>query len=116
LAQSTLREDVYDTTRSLCRDTLSWTASGESVTEMIEDWERTNRSRLSRARAMLVEIVDRGVYDVKTLSVATRQLRKVVSKAAVDPAAVSTGFLADGPSTPSAATREGTVIVGASPA
>jgi hypothetical protein len=42
------------------------TSSGESVTEMSADWERTNRSPLSRAHAMLAEIVDRGVYDVKS--------------------------------------------------
>lgn len=87
LAKTTLREDVYDAMRSLCRDTLAWTTSGESTTEMIEDWERSNKSRLSRARAILAEIVSRGVYDVQSLSVATRQLRTMVSKAAVDTSA-----------------------------
>ena len=80
LAKSTLREDVYDAMRSSCRATVTWTAPDDPVTLMIEDWELTNRSRLSRARAMLTEIVNRGVYDVTTLSVATRQLRTMVSK------------------------------------
>jgi hypothetical protein len=41
-------------------------------------------SRLSRVRAIRAEIVHRGVYDVKPLSVATRQLRAMMSKADVD--------------------------------
>lgn len=81
LAKSTLREDVYDAMRSLCRDAVSWASTGEPVAKMITEWERANRSRLARARALLIEIVDRGVYDVKTLSVATRQLRTMVSTA-----------------------------------
>jgi glutamate dehydrogenase len=55
---------------------------------MIADWERSNRSRLARSRGMLIEIVDRGVYDVTTLAVATRQLRTMVSRAALDTASV----------------------------
>ncbi|RYF57336.1 MAG: NAD-glutamate dehydrogenase, partial [Comamonadaceae bacterium] len=89
LAKSTLREDIYDAMRSMGRDTVALTSPGKSVTEMIEDWEQANASRLSRARAMLIEIVDRGVYDVKTLAVATRQLRTMVSKVAIDTAALS---------------------------
>lgn len=89
LAKSTLREDVYDAMRSLCRDALSWTTSGEPITEMILHWEQTNTSRLTRARSMLTEIVDRGVYDIKTLTVAGRQLRTMMSKTAVDATAVN---------------------------
>lgn len=82
LAKGTLREDVYDAMRSVCCDAVSWTTPGEAVHEMIADWERTNRSRLARSRAMLIEIVDRGVYDVTTLAVAARQLRTMDSRAA----------------------------------
>ncbi|WP_157897244.1 NAD-glutamate dehydrogenase domain-containing protein, partial [Mycobacteroides chelonae] len=84
LAKASLREDVYDAMRSLCRDALSWTTSGEPVTDIIADWERTNTSRLARARAMLAEIVERDIYDIKTLAVAARQLRTMVSKSAID--------------------------------
>jgi glutamate dehydrogenase len=88
LAKLTLREDVYDAMRSLCRDVLTWTTSGESVQQMIGEWELANRSRLARARNMLAEVVQRNVYDVKTLTVATRQIRTMVGKP-VDAAAAS---------------------------
>ena len=45
---------------------------------MIADWESTNASRLSRARAALGEIVESGTLDLATLSVAARQIRSMV--------------------------------------
>ncbi|WP_421876852.1 hypothetical protein [Mycolicibacterium wolinskyi] len=80
LVKSTLRQAVYDAMRSLCRDTVSLTAEREPVTTQSQSGERTNRSRLAGSRAIAIGIIDRGIYDVKTLTVATRQLRTMISK------------------------------------
>ncbi|MEV6427531.1 NAD-glutamate dehydrogenase [Nocardia sp. NPDC051463] len=79
LARLAVRDDLYDSLRSLTLDVLSATEPDESAAEKIAYWESTNRSRLARASASLGQIFDVGSYDLATLSVAARQVRSMVS-------------------------------------
>ncbi|MFD4179892.1 NAD-glutamate dehydrogenase [Rhodococcus sp. NPDC058514] len=78
LARLALRDDLYSSLRSLTLDVLAGGEPDETAEEKIVDWESTNSSRLSRARAALGEIVESGTLDLATLSVAARQVRSMV--------------------------------------
>ncbi|RQO43497.1 NAD-glutamate dehydrogenase [Rhodococcus sp. KBW08] len=78
LARLALRDDLYSSLRQLTMEVLVGGEPGESPQEKIDEWESTNASRLSRARAALVEIFESGTLDLATLSVAARQVRSMV--------------------------------------
>lgn len=78
LARLALRDDLYSSLRQLTMEVLAGGEPGESPQEKIDEWESTNASRLSRARAALVEIFESGTLDLATLSVAARQVRSMV--------------------------------------
>ncbi|WP_063001794.1 NAD-glutamate dehydrogenase [Nocardia mikamii] len=81
LARLAVREDLYDSLRSLTADVLTTTEPVDTPEEKIAYWESTNRSRLSRARAALGEIFTSEAHDLATLSVAARQVRSMVGSA-----------------------------------
>ncbi|MFI6432053.1 NAD-glutamate dehydrogenase [Rhodococcus oryzae] len=78
LARLALRDDLYSSLRSLTLDVLAGGEPDETPEEKILDWESSNSSRLSRARAALGEIAESGTLDLATLSVAARQVRSMV--------------------------------------
>ncbi|WP_027946397.1 NAD-glutamate dehydrogenase [Amycolatopsis taiwanensis] len=78
LARLSLRDDVYASIRGITLDALRHSDSGDSVDEKIAQWEKTNASRLARARVALDEINRLGRLDLAALSVAARQLRSTV--------------------------------------
>jgi len=81
LARLAVRDDLYDSLRSLTLDVLTASEPHESAAAKIADWESVNRSRLVRAAASLGEIFAEGTHDLATLSVAARQVRSMVSGA-----------------------------------
>jgi glutamate dehydrogenase len=78
LARLSLRDDVYASLRAITLNALRHTDPGVPLEEKIAQWEKTNASRLSRARVALDEIGRSGRLDLATLSVAARQLRSTV--------------------------------------
>ncbi|WP_370935425.1 NAD-glutamate dehydrogenase [Amycolatopsis sp. cg13] len=78
LARLSLRDDVYGSLRAIALDALRHSDQDLSVDEQIEQWEKANASRLSRARVALDEITRSGRLDLATLSVAARQIRSTV--------------------------------------
>jgi glutamate dehydrogenase len=78
LARLSLRDDVYASLRAITLDALRHSEPGDSAQEKIAQWEKTNASRLSRARVALDEIDKSGRLDLATLSVAARQIRSTV--------------------------------------
>ncbi|KZB84102.1 NAD-glutamate dehydrogenase [Amycolatopsis regifaucium] len=78
LARLALRDDVYGSLRAITLDALRHSDSGTDPDEKIAHWEKTNASRLQRARVALDEIGKSGKLDLATLSVAARQIRSTV--------------------------------------
>ncbi|MEC3978435.1 NAD-glutamate dehydrogenase [Amycolatopsis sp. H20-H5] len=78
LARLSLRDDVYGSLRAITLDALRHSDPGTSADEKIAQWEKTNASRLGRARVALDEIAQSGRLDLATLSVAARQIRSTV--------------------------------------
>jgi glutamate dehydrogenase len=78
LARLALRDDVYLSLRVITLDALRHSDPGDSADEKIAQWEKTNASRLARARVALDEIRRTGKLDLAILSVAARQLRSTV--------------------------------------
>ncbi|MEV6341002.1 NAD-glutamate dehydrogenase [Nocardia vinacea] len=79
LARLAVRDDLYDSLRSLTLDVLTASEPDESTADKIAEWESVNRPRLARAGASLGEIFAAGTHDLATLSVAARQVRSMVS-------------------------------------
>jgi len=75
LARLALRDDLYGSLRSITLDALRESGEGESVSDKIAQWERTNASKLGRARAALQAVGEADKLDLATLSVVSRQLR-----------------------------------------
>jgi glutamate dehydrogenase len=78
LARLSLRDDVYGSLRAITLDALRHSDQGVEPDAQIAQWEKTNASRLSRARVALDEITRSGRLDLATLSVAARQIRSTV--------------------------------------
>ncbi|HVW43342.1 MAG TPA: NAD-glutamate dehydrogenase [Amycolatopsis sp.] len=78
LARLSLRDDVYSSLRAITLDALRHSEPDDSPEEKISQWEKSNASRLARARVALDEINHSGRLDLATLSVAARQLRSTV--------------------------------------
>ncbi len=78
LARLALRDDLFAVLRAMTLAVLQVGEPGESALEKIAEFELHNASRLSRARATLVEIAGSGHRDLATLSVAVRSLRSVI--------------------------------------
>jgi glutamate dehydrogenase len=78
LARLALRDDVYASLRAITLDALRHSDPGDELEDEIAHWEKTNSSRLSRARVALDEIYGSGGLDLATLSVAARQIRSTV--------------------------------------
>jgi glutamate dehydrogenase len=78
LARLSLRDDVYGSLRAITLDALRHSDPGSSGDAKIAQWEKTNASRLQRARVALDEIHKSGRLDLATLSVAARQIRSTV--------------------------------------
>ncbi|MFL6142484.1 MAG: NAD-glutamate dehydrogenase [Labedaea sp.] len=78
LARLALRDDLYSSLRTIALDVLRQSDPGTPADDKIASWERTNASRLSRARLALEEIQGSGPLDLATLSVAARQIRSMV--------------------------------------
>ena len=78
LARLSLRDELYDSVRALTLDVLAQAAPDDDTDRMIEEWEQRNESRLRRARSALTEISASGQRDLAALSVASRQLRRMV--------------------------------------
>jgi len=78
LARLALRDDLYGSLRAITFDVLRTAEPGTTADERIAIWEKTNASRLARARAALSDIAEAGQLDLATLSVATRQIRGMV--------------------------------------
>ena len=77
LARLAIRDDIYNSVRSLCLDVLAVGEPDEDGMQKIAEWESTNGSQMARARRMLTEIYDSGEQDLAALSVAARQLRSM---------------------------------------
>ena len=77
LARLAIRDDIYGSLRALCFDVLTIGEPSESGEEKIAEWERSNGSRVSRARRTLTEIYETDARDLATLSVAARQIRSM---------------------------------------
>ena len=75
LARLALRDDLYGALRAITLDVLREAAPGTPVEVAITQWEKSNASRLVRARAALHEVAAAGQLDLTTLSVVSRQLR-----------------------------------------
>ncbi|MFD9614820.1 hypothetical protein ACFWWS_36180, partial [Streptomyces sp. NPDC059083] len=86
LARLAVRDDLYDSLKSLTLDVLRVTAPADTVAEKILFWESLNSSRLARARVALDEIFAAGTMDLATLSVAARQVRSLAG--GVEPTAL----------------------------
>ncbi|MEV6897759.1 NAD-glutamate dehydrogenase [Amycolatopsis sp. NPDC051372] len=78
LARLSLRDDVYGSLRAITLDALRHSDQDVEADAQIAQWEKTNASRLSRARVALDEITRSGRLDLATLSVAARQIRSTV--------------------------------------
>ncbi|WP_430334340.1 NAD-glutamate dehydrogenase domain-containing protein [Rhodococcus sp. ACT016] len=78
LARLALRDELYDSVRALTLDVLAQAVPGDDTERMIADWQERNESRLRRAREALAEIAASGRQDLAALSVASRQLRRMV--------------------------------------
>ncbi|HKN57175.1 MAG TPA: NAD-glutamate dehydrogenase [Amycolatopsis sp.] len=78
LARLSLRDDVYGSLRAITLDALKHSDPESSGDAKIAQWEKTNASRLQRARVALDEITKSGRLDLATLSVAARQIRSTV--------------------------------------
>ncbi|HET9118146.1 MAG TPA: NAD-glutamate dehydrogenase domain-containing protein, partial [Pseudonocardiaceae bacterium] len=77
LARLALRDDLYAALRKITRDALHTGGAGVDSLTAVAQWEQENSSRLSRARAILVDISDAGSLDLATLSVAVRALARL---------------------------------------
>ena len=77
LARLAVRDDVYGSLRALCLDVLAVGEPQETAQEKIAEWERSNGSRVQRARRTLAEIYAQDARDLATLSVAARQIRSM---------------------------------------
>jgi glutamate dehydrogenase len=75
LARLALRDDLYGSLRSITLDALRASSETDSVPDKIALWERTNASKLGRARAALSAVAQAEQLDLATLSVISRQLR-----------------------------------------
>ncbi|MGO4200992.1 NAD-glutamate dehydrogenase domain-containing protein [Rhodococcus sp. TAF43] len=78
LARLSLRDELYDSVRELTLDVLAHAVPGDSPEAMLTDWEARNEPRIRRARQALAEIEESGQRDLAALSVASRQLRRMV--------------------------------------
>jgi glutamate dehydrogenase len=78
LARLALRDDLYGSLRAITLDVLCTSEPGTTADERIAAWEKTNASRLARARATLSDIAEAGQPDLASLSVAARQVRSMV--------------------------------------
>ncbi|WP_067721968.1 NAD-glutamate dehydrogenase [Nocardia yamanashiensis] len=79
LARLAVRDDLYDSLRTLTSDVLNATSPEDTPEGKVAHWESLNQHRLSRARATLEEIFTAATFDMATLSVAARQVRGLVS-------------------------------------
>jgi glutamate dehydrogenase len=78
LARLALRDDLYSSLRAITVDVLRDSDPDDSVDDKIATWEKSNFSRLERARSSLAEIRRVNRLDLPTLSVAARQIRAMV--------------------------------------
>ncbi|MEO6792760.1 MAG: NAD-glutamate dehydrogenase, partial [Mycobacterium sp.] len=77
LARLAIRDDIYNSVRSLCLDVLAVGEPDEDGMQKIIEWEATNGSRVERARRTLARIYESDQRDLATLSVAARQIRSM---------------------------------------
>ena len=77
LARLAIRDDIYNSVRSLCLDVLAVGEPDEDGMQKITEWESTNASRVARARRTLTQIYESDQRDLATLSVAARQIRSM---------------------------------------
>ncbi|MEB3032772.1 NAD-glutamate dehydrogenase [[Mycobacterium] nativiensis] len=77
LARLAIRDDIYNSVRSLCLDVLAIGEPDEDGMQKIIEWESTNGSRVERARRTLTQIYSSDQRDLATLSVAARQIRSM---------------------------------------
>ncbi|MBS9533434.1 NAD-glutamate dehydrogenase [Mycobacterium sp. M1] len=77
LARLAIRDDIYNSVRSLCLDVLAVGEPDEDGMQKITEWETTNGSRVERARRTLTQIYESDQRDLAALSVAARQIRSM---------------------------------------
>lgn len=77
LARLAIRDDIYNSVRSLCLDVLAVGEPDEDGMQKIAEWESTNASRVHRAQRTLTQIYESDQRDLATLSVAARQIRSM---------------------------------------
>ncbi|BBY34966.1 NAD-glutamate dehydrogenase [Mycolicibacter minnesotensis] len=77
LARLAIRDDIYNSVRSLCVDVLAVGEPDEDGMQKISEWESTNASRVQRAQRTLTQIYESDQHDLATLSVAARQIRSM---------------------------------------
>ncbi|WP_067974664.1 NAD-glutamate dehydrogenase [Mycolicibacter icosiumassiliensis] len=82
LARLAIRDDIYNSVRSLCLDVLAVGEPDEDGMQKITEWESTNASRVARAQRTLTQIYESDQRDLATLSVAARQIRSMTRGAA----------------------------------
>ncbi len=82
LARLAIRDDIYNSVRSLCLDVLAVGEPDEDGMQKITEWESTNASRVERAQRTLTQIYESDQRDLATLSVAARQIRSMTRGAA----------------------------------
>jgi glutamate dehydrogenase len=85
LARLAIRDEIYGSLRSLCRNVMAVGEPEESGEEKIAEWEHTNTSRVDRARRTLTEIYEDDERDLATLSVAARQIRAMTRTSGTGP-------------------------------
>jgi glutamate dehydrogenase len=78
LARLALRDDLYSSLRAITLDALRHSDLEDDAEAKIQQWEKSNASRLARARSALEDIRRSGKLDLATLSVAARQVRSTV--------------------------------------
>ena len=77
LARAALRQDLYGALSAITRSVLATTPHTLPAAARITEWEAANAERVSRARTVVTEALNRDQIDLATLSVALRVLRGV---------------------------------------
>ncbi|MGH3094536.1 MAG: NAD-glutamate dehydrogenase [Streptosporangiales bacterium] len=80
MARNSLRDDLYEAHKELARGVLITTDANLSPEERLAEWSKRNATAVERSRLQLIEIVEGGVFDMATLSVAVRAVRTLVSQ------------------------------------
>lgn len=79
LARDALRDDAAREYRSITTNVLAVAQSGDTADTAFERWAQVHAAQLERTREIFGQVSANGVFDLATLSVATRSLRALSS-------------------------------------